>query len=188
LHPGLPLEVLFGRTVLLIVAQWFVRDTRETVGGFLQVRAALKGIIPYFLVWIFMWWVTREFSSIDSARELSRWFMNDLFFDGVPPRPYISDRGALTCVYDDDVFLSNSEPTELIFLQSCRLILTWFRCPRWSRGRIGSELWITLKTLRVALARVRSFPASAHSASSSPQAHEGVALRSNRPKAIREAF
>jgi hypothetical protein len=48
-------------------------------------------------------------------------------------------------VYDNDVYLSNSESTELIFLQSCRLILIWFRCPRWSRGRIGSELWITLK-------------------------------------------
>jgi hypothetical protein len=48
-------------------------------------------------------------------------------------------------MYDNDIFLSNSEPTKLIFLQSCRLILIWFRCPRWSCGRIGSELWITLK-------------------------------------------
>jgi hypothetical protein len=29
------------------------------------------------------------------ARELSRWLMSDLSFDGVPPRPYILDRGAL---------------------------------------------------------------------------------------------
>jgi hypothetical protein len=29
------------------------------------------------------------------ARELSRWLMSDMFFDGVPPRPYILDRGAL---------------------------------------------------------------------------------------------
>ena len=36
-HPGLPLEVFFGRTVLLIVAQWFVQDTREMVDNFLQV-------------------------------------------------------------------------------------------------------------------------------------------------------
>jgi hypothetical protein len=63
----------------------------------------------------------------------------------VPPRPYISDRGALTCVYDNDVCLSNSEPTKFISLQCCRLVFTWFRCPRWSRGRIRSELWITLK-------------------------------------------
>jgi hypothetical protein len=48
-------------------------------------------------------------------------------------------------VYDNDVYLSNSEPTELIFLQSSRLILIWFRYPRWSCGRIGSELWIMLK-------------------------------------------
>jgi hypothetical protein len=29
------------------------------------------------------------------ARELSRRLMSELFFDGVPPRPYILDRGAL---------------------------------------------------------------------------------------------
>jgi hypothetical protein len=37
----------------------------------------------------------RGFSSMRDARELSRWLMSDLFFDGVPPRPYILDRGAL---------------------------------------------------------------------------------------------
>jgi hypothetical protein len=49
-------------------------------------------------------------------------------------------------VYDNDVYLSNSEPTNLIFLQSCRLILIWFRRPGVSRGRIGSKLWITFKS------------------------------------------
>jgi hypothetical protein len=44
------------------------------------------------------------------------------------------------------------------------------------------------QTPRAALAHVRSFPVSAHSASSSPLAHEGMALRNNRPKAFREAF
>jgi hypothetical protein len=29
------------------------------------------------------------------TRELSRWLMSDLPFDGVPPRPYILDCGAL---------------------------------------------------------------------------------------------
>jgi hypothetical protein len=48
-----------------------------------------------------MYWVTGEFSSMKDARELSRWLMNDLPFDGVPPRPYIYDRGALTYVYDN---------------------------------------------------------------------------------------
>jgi hypothetical protein len=52
--------------------------------------------------------------------------MNDLSFDRVPPGPYISDRGAFTYVYDNVTCLSNSEPTKLIFLQSCRLILTYF--------------------------------------------------------------
>jgi hypothetical protein len=28
-HPGLPLVVLLGRTVLLTVTQWFVRDARD---------------------------------------------------------------------------------------------------------------------------------------------------------------
>jgi hypothetical protein len=29
------------------------------------------------------------------ARGLSRWLMSDLNFDGVPPRPYILNHGAL---------------------------------------------------------------------------------------------
>jgi hypothetical protein len=122
------------------------------------------------------------------AREWSRWLMNDPSFDGVPPGPYISDSGAFTYVYDNVVCLSNSEPTELIFLQSCRLTLTQLRCPRWSRGRIGSELRITLKTSRTALACACSFLASAHSASSSPLAHEGMALQDSKPKTVCEAF
>jgi hypothetical protein len=39
-HPGLPLEVLLGRTVLPTVAQWFVLGALETIDNFLQVRAA----------------------------------------------------------------------------------------------------------------------------------------------------
>jgi hypothetical protein len=49
-QPGLLLEVLLGRTVLLIVARWFVQDARETIDNFLQVWAAWRGIIPYFLL------------------------------------------------------------------------------------------------------------------------------------------
>jgi hypothetical protein len=30
-----------------------------------------------------------------NARELGRWLMSDFSFDGVPPGPYIFDRGAL---------------------------------------------------------------------------------------------
>jgi hypothetical protein len=71
-HPGLPLEVLLGRTVLLIVARWFVLGARETIDDFLQVQADYRGVIPYFMVWIFMWCVTGEFSSMKDARELSR--------------------------------------------------------------------------------------------------------------------
>jgi hypothetical protein len=42
--------------------------------------------------------------------------------DGVPPRPYILDRGALHAYVIIMYILNNSEPTELIFLQTCRLI------------------------------------------------------------------
>jgi hypothetical protein len=42
--------------------------------------------------------------------------------DGVPPRPYILDRGALHAYVMIMYILNNSEPTELIFLQTCRLI------------------------------------------------------------------
>jgi hypothetical protein len=54
--PRVTLAVLLGRTVLLIVAQWFVlgagereRERERERGDFLQVRAALRGVIPYFL-------------------------------------------------------------------------------------------------------------------------------------------
>jgi hypothetical protein len=42
-----------------------------------------------------MWRVTREFSSIRDARELSRWLSREMSFGGMPPRPYILGRGAL---------------------------------------------------------------------------------------------
>jgi hypothetical protein len=53
--PRVTLAVLLGRTVLLIVTQWFVLNAqkRET-DNFLQVRAAWRGVIPYFLGWIYM--------------------------------------------------------------------------------------------------------------------------------------
>jgi hypothetical protein len=40
--------------------------------------------MPYFLVRIFMWWVTREISSMEKASELSRRSMNDLEMMGCP--------------------------------------------------------------------------------------------------------
>jgi hypothetical protein len=80
---------------------------------------------------------------MENARELSVWLMNDLFLMGCPLGLIYLIVGHLHAC--NDVCLSNSEPTGLIFLQCCRLILTWFRCPRWSLGRIRSELWITLK-------------------------------------------
>jgi hypothetical protein len=39
-HPGLPLKVLLGRTVLPTVARWFVLGARDTMDNFIQVRAA----------------------------------------------------------------------------------------------------------------------------------------------------
>jgi hypothetical protein len=44
------------------------------------------------------------------------------FFDGVPPRPYIHDHGALHTYMMITCLLTNSEPTELISRKSCRLI------------------------------------------------------------------
>jgi hypothetical protein len=47
--------VLLGRTVLLIIARWFVPEARERESDdFLQVRASLRRIIPYFLGWLCM--------------------------------------------------------------------------------------------------------------------------------------
>jgi hypothetical protein len=42
--------------------------------------------------------------------------------DGVPPGPYILDRGALHVYMRITCLLNNSELTELIFLQSYQLI------------------------------------------------------------------
>jgi hypothetical protein len=53
-HPGLPLKVLFwSRAMLPTVARWFMPDARETIDNFVQVRAALRCVIPYVLVWVF---------------------------------------------------------------------------------------------------------------------------------------
>jgi hypothetical protein len=59
---------------------------------------------------------------------------------GLYTRPW-----GVTCGYDNYVPLSNSEPTELISLLSCRLILVQFRRRRVPRGRIGSMLRITFE-------------------------------------------
>jgi hypothetical protein len=37
-HPGLPLEVLLGRTVLPNVARWFVLGARETIDNLFRFR------------------------------------------------------------------------------------------------------------------------------------------------------
>jgi hypothetical protein len=47
-----PQGAFWSRTVLPTVARWFVPDARETVDDFVQVRAALRRVIPYVLVWI----------------------------------------------------------------------------------------------------------------------------------------
>jgi hypothetical protein len=65
------------------------RSTRERESDdFLQVWTALRGIIPYFLGWFCMCGV---FTSGVSRMEKCSRDEND----GVPPRPYIHDRGAL---------------------------------------------------------------------------------------------
>jgi hypothetical protein len=39
--------------VLQTVARWFMLDARETVDNLVQVRATLRCVTPYILVWIF---------------------------------------------------------------------------------------------------------------------------------------
>jgi hypothetical protein len=46
-----PRGAFWSRMVLQIVARWFVPNARETVDGFVQVRAALRCVTPYVLVW-----------------------------------------------------------------------------------------------------------------------------------------
>jgi hypothetical protein len=48
--PGVaPRGAFWSRTVLPTVARWFALDARETVDNFVQVRAALRCVIPYVL-------------------------------------------------------------------------------------------------------------------------------------------
>jgi hypothetical protein len=43
-----------------------------------------------------MWWVTRRFSSIGNVESRRGWLSNEVDrLEGVLPRPYILDRGAL---------------------------------------------------------------------------------------------
>jgi hypothetical protein len=67
------------------------RDDRQfsTGSGRLERRNTLLPGVHLYVVGY------RGFSSIEDARKWSRWLMNDLSFEGVPPRPYILDRGAL---------------------------------------------------------------------------------------------
>jgi hypothetical protein len=44
-----PRGAFWSRTVLPTVARWFALDARETVDNFVQVRAALRCVIPYVL-------------------------------------------------------------------------------------------------------------------------------------------
>jgi hypothetical protein len=78
------IAVLLGRTVLLIVAQWFVPRARER-DDFPQVRAVLRGVIPYFLGWVCMYGVL-QVASPEWRRAIEMKIM------GVPPGPYIHDR------------------------------------------------------------------------------------------------
>jgi hypothetical protein len=41
------------------------RVSKRETGDFLQVRAALRGVIPYFLGWLCMWCVTSGVSKIE---------------------------------------------------------------------------------------------------------------------------
>jgi hypothetical protein len=51
-HEVAPRGAFWSRTVLPTIARWFVPDAREAVDNFVQVRVALRRVIPYVLVWI----------------------------------------------------------------------------------------------------------------------------------------
>jgi hypothetical protein len=92
--------------------------------------------------------------------------------DGVPPVPYILDRGALHAYMKIIRILNNSEPTKLIFLQSCRLIPN---LPRYSRAPCAGKSWIAHElTDYMGLSLLTS--QVGHSASSSSPVHEGKNL------------
>jgi hypothetical protein len=59
------LMVLLDRMVSWIVTRWFAlgREKERESSEFQQVRAALRGIIPYFLGWLCMWVVLQVVST-----------------------------------------------------------------------------------------------------------------------------
>jgi hypothetical protein len=62
-----------------------------------------------------MWWITRRFSSVEDIREPSGWLSSDILSRGCPLALYTLPWG-VTCGYDNNASLSNSKPTESIFL------------------------------------------------------------------------
>jgi hypothetical protein len=82
--------VLLGSTVLLIVARWFMpgaQESKRETCDFLQVRAAVRSAIPYFLGWLCMRGVLQVVSP--------KWRGADEMKMMGPPRPYIHNRGIL---------------------------------------------------------------------------------------------
>jgi hypothetical protein len=63
--------------------------------------------------------------------------------EGVPPRPYISDREAIHV----DMHLKGSEPFLSIFLRFCRLILAWLCRSGLQRGKVGSSVAVACSLL-----------------------------------------
>jgi hypothetical protein len=116
--PRVTLAVLFGRTVLLIVAQWFVlgareRDRRFSAGlGHLERRNTLLSGVDLYVVCQVVSPRWRE------ANEIGRYDEND----GAPPGPYIHDCAALHTYMMIMYLLTNSELTEPNPRESHRLI------------------------------------------------------------------
>jgi hypothetical protein len=86
---------------------------------------------------VFVWWITRELSSAGNVESWGGWLSCEwLIWRGAPWALYTRPWG-ITCRYDNNACLRNSEPSEPI--------LVWFRCTGLLRGKVGSLLWLLLE-------------------------------------------
>jgi hypothetical protein len=104
-----------------------------------------------------MWWITRRLSSVEGVREPGGWLSSEMLSKGVPPRPYILDRGAL---HVDMITMCAEVIVNRLSLSSYNsadLSLIQFRCMRALHGKVGSLLQSLLKFIGPSgLASIRS--------------------------------
>jgi hypothetical protein len=102
--PGVaPQSAFWCRTVLSTVARWFVLVARETADSCVQVRAALRCVTPYVLMWALLCGGLQRGSLVLETLRASVWLsrMRSIVLKGCPWALYTRPWG-VTCGYDNN--------------------------------------------------------------------------------------